>query len=297
LIVPNKYYRPNPARAIYVTGIINRDMLSRLTPQVLKLQHATRDPITVYIDSPGGNVANMETILRLLQLTDQDSSPPCHIITTVTTTAASAAADLLSSGDYAVAFPTSTILYHGLRRQESDALTVERTSMLANVLRRSNDIYAMELARKIEDRFSFRFVSCRSEFDEVRAINANAMSDVECFVEVVENRLSPQAKEVWKKVRARHGRYADLFSSVLKRMTRTTSSTPVVRIEANAIKGIVDFEVKRNKNNRSWSFRDDGIGQLADDFFLFNEYVCSAGRISLRARSFTADWAIQTASA
>jgi hypothetical protein len=217
----------------------------------------------------------MESILRLLRLTDQDASQPCYIVTAVTTTAASAAADLLSSGDYAVAFPTSTILYHGLRRQESDALTVERTSMLANVLRRSNDIYAMDLARKIEDRFSFRFVSCQGDFNEIRAKSANPMSDVDCFVEVVESRLSYQAKEVWQKVRHRHGRYAALFSSVLNRIKRTPSSASAMRVEANVIKGIADFEVKRNKNNRSWSFRGDGIGQLADDFFLFNEYVTS----------------------
>jgi ATP-dependent protease ClpP protease subunit len=79
-----------------VNGVINRDMLSRLTPQILKLQSVSRDPITVYIDSPGGNVSNMETILRLLRLTDQDSSPACQIITAVTTMAGSAAADLLS---------------------------------------------------------------------------------------------------------------------------------------------------------------------------------------------------------
>lgn len=161
MIVPHSYYRLNPSRALYINGPINRDLVTRITPQILKLQSINRSPITVYIDSPGGHVSSMETILRLLKLSDQDSSGPCHIITAVTTRAASAAVDLLSSGDYAIAFPTSSILYHGLRQQETNPLTVETTSMLTNVLRFSNDIYAMSLAQKIEDRFSFRYRCCR----------------------------------------------------------------------------------------------------------------------------------------
>jgi ATP-dependent protease ClpP protease subunit len=277
LIVPNKYYRPNPTRAIHVTGVINRELLSRLTPQILKLQHLSRDPITVYIDSPGGNVGNMEAILHLLRLADQDASPACHLITVVTTSAASAAADLLSSGDYALAFPNSSVLYHGLRRQEDGALTMERTSMLANVLRRSNDIYAMQLARKIEDRFSFRFVSCMSEFNDVRAQHPGTnMSDVDCFIEVLEGKLSFQAKEVWQKVRNRHGRYEDLFSNVFRNSRRKPGPVAsFARLEGDVIKGLVDFEVKRNKRDPNWQFRGAGLSQLADDFFLFNEYLSS----------------------
>lgn len=131
MIVPDQNFRLNPQRAIYVTGLIDDALVSRLTPQILRLQSVNRFPISVYIDSPGGSVSSMETILRLLNLTDQDSSGP--------TRAASAAADLLSSGDYALAFPNSSILYHGLRTFEKNPLTFEATSMLANTLRVSND--------------------------------------------------------------------------------------------------------------------------------------------------------------
>src|SRR4029077_4487517 len=97
LITAHPSFRIDPSRSIHVSGPIDRDLVSRLTPDILKLQSANRDPITVFIDSPGGNVVSMETILRLLRLSDQDSSGPCRIITAVTTRAASAAADLLSS--------------------------------------------------------------------------------------------------------------------------------------------------------------------------------------------------------
>src|SRR5436190_3222731 len=153
----------------------------------------------------------MEEILRLLKLSDQDSSDSCHIITAVATRAASAAADLLSSGDYAVAYPGSTILYHGVRTHDATPLTVERTSTLGWFLRLSNDRYAMTLARKVEDRFSFRFITSRHEFDGIRAANAKpTMSDLNCFIRFVDDKLSDEAKKVWAKARDRHARYEEI---------------------------------------------------------------------------------------
>lgn len=275
MIVPNENYRLNAQRAIYVTGLIDDALVSRLTPQILRLQSVSRSPISVYIDSLGGSVSSMDTILRLLNLTDQDSSGPCNIITAVTTRAASAAADLLSSGDYALAFPDSSILYHGLRSFEKNPLTFEATSMLANTLRLSNDYYAMTLARKIEDRFSFRYVTVRSEFDEYRkAMLAPLMTDLDCFVEIISSKLSAGAKKVWAKAQQRHGRYQDLLDSVVKRKRRFATQT-IAEIEADDIKAIVAFELKSNRKNPKWSFRTEGLGRLADDFFLLNEYLAT----------------------
>jgi Clp protease len=290
LIVPHHYYRLNPARAIYINGTINRDLISQITPEIHKLQNASREPITVYIDSPGGHVHGMETILRLLKLSDQDSSSPCHVITAVTTRAASAAADLLSSGDYAIAYPTSTILYHGTRRQEPAPLTVESTSMLAYYLRISNDRYAMELARKIEERFSFRFLIARHDFAAIRTKNAKpTMGDLECFIEFIHDKLSDDAKDVWAKARQRHLRYKDLFDTVLRKVRRHRNIGTMNRskLEANSIKAIVDFELKAHTGDTSWTFRHGGIGNLADDFFLLDEYLTNAGHERLRKWSIS----------
>jgi ATP-dependent protease ClpP protease subunit len=283
LIVPNPNYRINPSRAVYVTGVIDDGLVARLTPQILKLQSANRLPISVYIDSPGGSVNSMETILRLLNLSDQDSSGPCRIITAVTTRASSAAADLLSSGDYALAFPSSSILYHGLRTYEKNPLTLESTSVLANALRVSNDAYAMALARKIEDRFSFRYVTVRNEFEALRSErNAPWLTDLDCFVEIITAKLSDGARKVWSKAKDRHGRYQALLDSVLKRAKTDLSKRSIAEVEADSIKAIVAFEVKTNKKNPKWSFRAGGIGRLADDFFLLNEYVMTYSSERLR---------------
>jgi ATP-dependent protease ClpP protease subunit len=171
LIVPNPDYRPNPKRAIYVHGPIDDQLVYRLTPQIVTLQSENRSPITVYIDSPGGNIVNAQSLWRLLNASNQDLDPPCHIITVVTLRAASAAADLLSSGDYAIAFPQSTILYHGARTFQDIPLTVETTSLIESLLRTTKETYALELMRKNEFRFMFRFLSSKSQFDTIRQKN------------------------------------------------------------------------------------------------------------------------------
>ena len=272
------YYRLNPSRAVYISGTINADLLSRVTPQILKLQTANRDPITVYIDSGGGNVRVMEKLLRALKLSDQDSSEPCHIITAVTNRAASAAADLLSSGDYAIAYPHTAILYHGIRTQENDPLTVESTSILSNILRRSNDIYAVQLARKIDDRFSYRFLIARNGFQEIRDKAADQqMSDLECFIDFIDGKLSTEAKKVWRRTKERHARYRDLFDTVLKRVKGNFAKMSMAQAEGIAIKAIVEFECKANKGDANWSFRGGGMERLNEDFFLFNEYLSDLG--------------------
>jgi ATP-dependent protease ClpP protease subunit len=284
LYVPNPDYRLNPARAIYISGPIGPEMVTDLTPQILRLQHTSRAPISVYIDSPGGIVASMESILRLLRMTDQDSSSPCRIITAVANRAASAAADLLSSGDYAIAFPSSSVLYHGIRRYEQDPLTLESTASLASLLRFGNDYYAMELARKTAGRFSFMYAWLRGEFPDVRARNQDpTLSDLDCFVITIGEKLSENAKEVWKKAAARKKMYESLFSTLLKKVRRKIDSATVAELDADAIKAIVDFELKRNKHTPDWGFRTAGIGQVAEDFFLLQEYMSTHNSDHLRA--------------
>ncbi len=60
----------------------------------------------------------MAVLLRLLRGLSQDGQPGPTIITVVTSQAASAAADLLTFGTYALAYPDSSIMFHGGRMSE-----------------------------------------------------------------------------------------------------------------------------------------------------------------------------------
>src|SRR5262249_34472778 len=153
--------------------------------------------ISIYIDSRGGNTASAEQLLSLLTASNQDSASPCRLITVVTSRAASAAADLLSSGDYAVSYAGSTILYHGVRNTFDIPLTAEFASLLSENLKLSNDRYAMALVRKSEWRFMYRFVTLRNEFDQVRAKTpSRSLTDLECFLELLQEKTSQKAGKV-----------------------------------------------------------------------------------------------------
>ena len=255
-----------------MTGELNDEMVASLTPEILRLQDEDRLPICVYINSPGGNPRSAEALLNLLRLSDQDGAEPCRIITAVTVQAASAAADLLASGDYAIAFPQSTILHHGLRQLSGAPSTLESTGRLNELLRISNSIYAMQLAKRTEDRFTFRFYSVRIDFPSVREAKGDPnLSDYECFVHVIQEKLSPDARKIFEKAVTRAERYKALITSVTTNPGLAEAETPL-QIQAAIIKAIVDFELSIQSSSDAQGFQFAGMRRLADDFYLLNEY-------------------------
>lgn len=271
MIVPKPEFRPNPDRAIYVQGVIDLSLVQNLTPQIISLQHQSREPITVYIDSPGGSVYYMFALLRLLKASTQDFEKS-HLITVATHHAASAAADLLSAGSYALAYPNSRVLFHGGRLAENE-LTAERTTILAQYLRLSNESSAMELAREVEYRFMFRFISSRGRFSEIRNRESKPqMSDLDCFLDYISQHLSDTARGILEIAQERYGRYDELLATVYKKTSKLSENKTPLEIEAAQIKAIVDFEVGQNRKTADWSFHAGGVNGLVDDFLLFREY-------------------------
>jgi ATP-dependent protease ClpP protease subunit len=272
VIIPNAEYRPNPGRAIYIHSVIDEQLIYKLTPTIVALQHENRKPITVFIDSPGGNIVSARSLWRLLTASDQDFSQPCHIITVATTRAASAAADLLTSGDYAIVYPQSTILYHGVRTYSETQLTVETTSELADALRLINENYAVELVRKLESRFSFHYLLLQKDFDNIRKKESNKnVSDTDCFLTIISNNLSDQAKKLFSMAKERRGRYEKLLAIIKK----TNKLKTTAEKEGRQIKDLVDFEIKANKSNANWSFQNGGLTRLNVDFFVLNEHLAN----------------------
>jgi len=127
--IPNKDYREDCDRAIYLRGVINQSLVDEVLPQINRLRLASVEPITVYIDSPGGSIALAETIRRMVKAPHPDGDE-CRLITAVIGIAASAAADFLALGDYAIAYPHTQILYHGSRTDTAGVVTYESATSL-----------------------------------------------------------------------------------------------------------------------------------------------------------------------
>jgi len=274
--LPSINFRPNPGRAVYVQGSIDQSLIDRLTPSILNFHYQSRDPVSVYIDSPGGNTLSAELLLRMLSAPNQEFTSSCRLITVVTGRAASAAADLLSAGDYAIAYPGSTIYYHGVRTSPAVPVTVEVASYLTESLKVSNDKYALQLARRSFGRFIFQYVNRRFQFPTVRQQQNNSkLTDLECFTAMASQAVSEAARVVIDQARIRNLRY----NALLKHLQRTvfnkrkvTKLTRFAQVEAAMLKGIVEFELGNNKDSE-WTFKENGgLAKISDDFLLLTEY-------------------------
>lgn len=221
-------------------------------------------------------MASSEQILRLLQSSNQDGAEPCWLITVVTGNASSAAADLLSSGNYVIAMPDTSILYHGVRVSPNDPITQEVASALSESFKQANDRYAMSLARKSEWRFMFRFVTLRNDFAKHREAKQNpALTDLQCFLSMIREKLSGHASEILEQAEKRYERYDALLTYVFGKTIFKQGRTEA-QVDALILKSIISFEHKENKNNSNWSFANGGLGRLYDDYFLLREYLASA---------------------
>ncbi len=267
-------FRPNPQRAIYVRGTIDQSLIDLLTPPILTLQHLSREPITVYIDSRGGSTASAQLLSRLLKATDQDGSPPCWIITVATGRAASAAADLLSEGNYALLYAETIVHFHGARYFSDDPLTLEAASFMAQSLKSGNDQYAFSLAKRCIARFIMRFLSLRGEFERVRQLTEGASDDLRCLYITIGERVSERSRGILKQALNRYGRYDQLASRVSEALRNDGRSRErLSETEAAILRAILDFELVTNSTDPSWTFEAQGLRQLQDDFLLLVDYL------------------------
>jgi hypothetical protein len=226
----------------------------------------------VYIDSPGGAVSLGENLLALLSAPDLDDAPPCNVITVVTSFAGSAAADMLSAGDYAIAYPASTIVYHGTRLTFDDAVTTETASSVMESLRVSNERHAMRLAIRSVWRFIFRYTYLYDQIKQRRSATATPRSDLDCFIGLLEERVSESARQVLRLSRRRYERYEDLVSFYKRGIPKKNTMSRIAEAEALALKRMILYELKRNPRP-DWRLGDGGLIQITNDFLLLSEYI------------------------
>ena len=172
-------YRSNHNRSVSISGIIDDTLVSRLLPEIVTLQDASREPITVYIDSPGGDTESARLLLDALRASDQDRSEQCRLITVALGEASSAASDILMAGDYALAYPNSRILCHGMRHfiSRPTALTRDIAASFAKDMAGLDEEFAITLARNCINRFMFRISRVWRAIESLDDIGAGLFGD------------------------------------------------------------------------------------------------------------------------
>jgi hypothetical protein len=153
-------------------------------------------------------------------------------------------------------------------------------------LRWTTDYYAWELARKIEARFRLLFLISRDKFAEVRAKNTSAMTDFECFLDIVTSKLTPKGKKVCEAARDRYKRYENLLNKIPR--AKKSNKRPAL-LEAEQIRVIIEFELNANKKDSNWTFRYGGLSRVTEDFHLLTEYL--EGKKDERLNQWCSDFA------
>jgi len=272
---PSKDFRENPSRAVFILGRIDQQQVHRATPDILRLRAENGDPITVYIDSFGGETFFAEEVRSLLYAPNQDSQV-CRIITVVTNVAASAAADLLALGDYAIAYKNSFVLYHGTRQASQDALTTEKAESLARSLKQTNEQFALRLARRAFQRCVFNYNNLTGQFEEVRKGAAEGSeapkSDLECFAYLLYQKLSQGVRGLPYKAFTLQRSIAQLNHYIFdERKFKVEEAEKPAKVEVEVLKHILDYELQRERDF-PWMLSGGGFAEVERDFNQFIDY-------------------------
>jgi ATP-dependent protease ClpP protease subunit len=67
-------YALNWDRSIHINEKLDDALVKHLTPEILRLKQRSSAPITVAIDSFGGSIASLESLIGLLKAPDQDGN-------------------------------------------------------------------------------------------------------------------------------------------------------------------------------------------------------------------------------
>jgi hypothetical protein len=268
-------YRENPGRALHVLGPISHESVTRLTPEITRLRAERGVPITVYIDSPGGSTRAMDALLTILRTPDHDGRE--HPLTTVVTQlAASAAADLLVSGDYAVAYPGAIIHYHGTRTSADD-LTVENAQVVAGNLQHANEQFALRLGLRIISRLLFLLTAHRSVIDDDPQ-TVDLTSPAAVIAALMERRLQELAPSYAEWVRQARKQQLDTTGLVdvlvlqLFPSDQTNDNEPWPEFEVRLAKALLDYELGRSDRPAQWTLSGAGWEDYRRHFFQFLDF-------------------------
>ncbi len=271
---PSKEHRENPNRAVYLLGDINQGLVEKLTPRINELRLVCTDPITAYVDSQGGDVSAAENIRSLVHAPNPDGVK-CRLITVVTGYAASAAADFLALGDYAIAYPHSSVIYHGTRQRSPAPLTVEGASSLASSLQQTNELFAMRLAKRAFDRFVLRILLLRPEFQRYAdaATLASDSPDVVPLVEALARKLGPDKSGLLQAAVQRQKAIDALTQSVREHLARRQPQEMPQgnQLEIEIWQAILTYKATVHASD-DWRLSGQGLVEVMHDFYLLHDF-------------------------
>lgn len=249
-------FRENHLRAVYITGTLNDDLLKRIAPEIQKLRFTSEDPITAYIDSTGGSPSVADSLVNLIKAPTQDGNAR-RLVTVVHTLSGSAATDLLIRGNYAIAYPTARIHYHGLQRNLDGQFSEVELHEESKKLSIRNEEFAIDLARTIFPRV-IRLIVLEFKLSDT--------SDMEELAKRMSAMLSSQYAQMVSASAAAVSRLWDILSEI-KFEGEMSSRKREIDILHQLLE--IEYRDKEESHRKLPDLMNGGLELLAEEFRLF----------------------------
>lgn len=274
--------RPNQSRSVEVFGEFNDDLACRLATQVSKLKADSNDPITVYINSLGGGIRELEIIDGILR-SPSIGGEPCPYVTVAVGNAASAAANLLAFGFYAYAYEHSLIYFHGARRIDIPEAAAEDATQLANELQRRNLKISRKLAISVIARLAYTYTSLLSDFKKIKVQKVpQEFESLVRYFKFVGKNLSPRARHLatstYKQMEAARELSEKILPVVVPKLGKRINPAAD---DAKVLIGVIKHELKINKG-KSWLLDERGVSQIVTDYLLLRDYNLGEHTVMVR---------------
>ena len=243
-------------------------MAAAVLPEILRLRHESNDPITVYIHSRGGFITTMEGIDSALQTPDFEGKSP-RVITVSVGDVSSAAANLLTLGNYSIAYPESNILFHGVRVGEVQ-VTVEGAQNMAGRLAWLNRKVSQRIAEAILPRIMFRFLQLKPEIKNKKTGQLKPEEAVSLFGDAVSTRVGAAARKLLRQSCKRVGDASALNINIIPKVKFSKIQNPK-KDDPKVLRTVLKHEIE-NAKGKDWSLDEAGMTRLVDDYFLLRGF-------------------------
>jgi len=265
-------WNSNPERLVKLEGSLTQGVGRTLAIKIEKLQTKSPEPITICINSRGGEVKAFHELDRVFKKSNIHGKGN-HIVT-VASNAASAAACLLVAGHFAYVLKNARIGFHGaIWSCPQDGKTLRRDQVLAVGLRmdRNNRKIAKAMARRV----AYRVAAIGTRLKEQAKITRKEISPkrfFEKYIDCVKIQLSSDKPKAL--LAESFNRYNMLFSLIRHFPTKKLSfrRKDFSALEAKVFKAIITYEVK-TRLAESRTINPTMATEIIMDYILAREFI------------------------
>lgn len=260
-------YRADPSRSITVFGQFSDDLINRVLFEICALRAKNAEPITVFVNSPGGLVRGLDVIRGAITAKDADGNG-CRMITVAAGDCSSAAASLFTLGGYAIAYPHSNFHFHGVRLSEVE-VTMEDATSIAHYLAGRNRAIALDIANSMIARLIFRYLLLIEEVAK-RQNEAPDESPLQSFALCLQSRVSLHADQLLERTMKHVQRVLTLSAKVLKSV-KLEPGEAGIKHDTKVFRAVLAYELRLNRGS-DWRLDSDGLTRVSEDYFLLRDF-------------------------